>query len=586
MYILGVYTGHTGTAALLKDGRIISCVSEERFNGIKNYLGFPKEAIKWCLADAGIKASELETVILVGLYGAPIHSAAEKQKRFSLFSIAYNIVGSIRRAWRWIVYYVPVLRPIGRVVYRLATKTLGKKTVEKEKQFLADFLGIQKSKVLSADHHLLHAVTAYYASPYNQEKALLLTLDAEGDQLSSTVSIFNSRERKQIAATGREQSLGWLFLYLTQYLGMKPMEHEYKVMGLAPYAKDVHMLKVYEKIKDIVTLDPKNPLTFRSKFNTTDSLRYLKKEMVSYRFDNIAGAFQKLLEDRMVEWVKAAVKETGLHTVIFSGGAFMNVKANMKIAALPEVKQSFFMPSAGDESLPIGACYWGYLKATDYQGKIEPITDLYLGSATTNEEIEVFLEKGGYKKKYNIEKRKDIESDIASLLAKGEVVARFAGRMEWGARSLGNRAILANPQDPDVVMIINEQMKDRDFWMPFAPSILAERMDDYCINPKHLEAPYMIVSFDSTPLARKELRAAMHPYDFTLRPQAVYETWNPRYYKVIKEFEKRTGIGGVLNTSFNLHGLPIVKGPKEAMYAFEHSGLQYLAIENYLISKN
>ena len=162
----------------------------------------------------------------------------------------------------------------------------------------------------------------------------------------------------------------------------------------------------------------------------------------------------------------------------------------------------------------------------------------------------------------------------------------MAGRMEWGARALGNRSILANPSNTDVVMVLNEQMKDRDFWMPFTPSILEERANDYVMNPKKLYTPYMIITFDSTTLARKELKAALHPYDFTARPQFVRKSWNPRYHKILKEFEKLTGIGGVLNTSFNLHGYPIVLGPAEALHAFRKSGLEFLALENYLISKS
>jgi carbamoyltransferase len=165
------------------------------------------------------------------------------------------------------------------------------------------------------------------------------------------------------------------------------------------------------------------------------------------------------------------------------------------------------------------------------------------------------------------------------------VVARLAGRMEYGARALGNRSILANPNNPDTVRVINEQMKNRDFWMPFAGTLLAERADDYLENPKHLPSPYMMLAFKTKPLAHKEMRAAMHPYDFTMRPQILEQNHNPAYYRLIKAFEKYTGIGGVLNTSFNLHGFPIVLGPSEAYHAFQNSGLQYLALENHLISK-
>jgi carbamoyltransferase len=186
---------------------------------------------------------------------------------------------------------------------------------------------------------------------------------------------------------------------------------------------------------------------------------------------------------------------------------------------------------------------------------------------------------------YKVERAADIEEKIAELLERHVIVARLAGRMEYGARALGNRSILANPSNVDSVRVINEQMKNRDFWMPFAGTLLEERADDYLENPKKIFSPHMMLAYRTKPLAKKELRAAIHPYDFTIRPQILRESYNPSYYRILKAFEKRTGIGGVLNTSFNLHGFPIVLGPKEAWHAFENSGLTHLAMENHLISK-
>lgn len=585
-YILGIYTGHTATAALLKDGEIIACASEERFNGIKNYLGFPEKSIKWCLEYTNISADQLSSVALSSLFGSPMHASAETKKSpgvFALF-VFYTGVGFIRSMWGRMVYSFPFIRPLGTATYTFATKTMGYYTVKKEKEFIANFLGISTSKIVTFEHHLTHAATAYYASFFNTQKALVLTLDAEGDRLCSTVNVFERKKRKRIAATSREHSLGWMYLYLTKYLGMKPMEHEYKVMGLAPYAKEKDVLKVYEKIKDTIILNPKNRLTFKAKFNTQDTYYYLRKEMEGFRFDNIAGAYQKLLEDRVMEWVKEAIRKTGISTVVFSGGVFMNVKMNQRIIELSEVKKCFFMPSCGDESLPIGACYLAYLSLNKH-ASIPEIKNIYWGPSFSNDYIGSFLTKGNYFKKYTIKKIEKIEEEIASLLAKGKIVARMSGRMEFGARALGNRSILANPKDNDVVMVINEQMKDRDFWMPFAASMLKERGKDYLINPRKIRSDYMMITFDTTKKAREELKAAMHQYDFTMRPQIVEQSYNPTYYKILKEFEKRTSIGGILNTSFNLHGYPVVLGPKEALYAFEHSGLEYVALENFLISK-
>ena len=589
-YVLGIYTGHNATACLLRDGRIIACVSEERFNSIKNYLGFPKKSIGWCLELAKISSKELDLVVLSSSFSAPIHASLETKENISMsmLSTFYLMVGFVRTSWGRIVFHFPKTRPIGTFLYSIAVRTIGSYTMVRERKFIAKHLNIPVSKIVNFEHHLTHGATAYYSSVYNQSQSLVLTLDAEGDKLCSTVSIFEGNNIKRIASTSREHSLGWIYFYVTKYLGMKPMEHEYKVMGLAPYSKEKDTLKIYEKIKNIIILDPKNPLKFKAKFNTQDTYYYLKREMGGFRFDNIAGAFQKLLEDRMTQWVESAIKKTGIGTVIFSGGVFMNVKANQKIVNLPSVRKCFFMPSAGDESLPIGSCYLGYINLANKLGKsvkIYPLEDLYLGPSYSNEDIEKILRKGNYFNQYKIEKLKDPENKIAELLSEGKIVARLSGRMEFGARALGNRSILADPRNIDVVRLINDQMKNRDFWMPFAPSILEERAKDYLVNSKDIDSDYMMISFDTTKKGRIDLKAAMHPYDFTIRPQVVKENFNPKYYKLLKEFEKLTGIGGVLNTSFNIHGFPIVLGPKEALYAFQSSGLTHLSVENYLITK-
>lgn len=589
-YVLGIYNGHTGTAALLKNGEIIACVSEERFNGVKNYLGFPERSIEWCLNFAGITFKDIDLVALPSSFGAPINASSETRKDMSvtIISYLYIIAGYVRSLWGIVSYFLPFISPIGTASYQLATYTIGGYILYKEKNFISKKYGISKNKIIKYEHHMSHAATSYYASPYNNEKAVAVTLDAEGDMKCSTVSIFEKNKIKRIASSSRENSLGWIYIYVTKYLGMRPGEHEYKVMGLAPYAKQKHVLEVYEKIKDLVIIDPENPLRLKSKFNTQQTYRFLRKYMEGVRFDNVAGAFQKLVEDRMVDLVRNAVKKTKISTVVVGGGVFMNVKANQLISELPEVKKIFFMPSAGDESLAIGACYLGYidiLKKEKKPYKVKSINNLYLGPAVTNEEVDMYLKKEGKRKIHSVKYFENIEEEIAKILSQGKVVARVSDRMEWGARALGNRSILANPKERDVVMDINEKMKNRDFWMPFAPSMLYERRNEYCLNLKKMDAPFMMVTFFSTKKARENIRAAMHPYDFSLRPQFVRKEVSPKYYKLIKRFEEITGIGCVLNTSFNLHGYPIVMGPKEAFYAFENSGIEYLALENYLIKK-
>lgn len=590
VYILGIHTGHNATAALLKNGEIIACVSEERFTGIKNYMGLPKKSIDWCLEYANIKTENLDFVSLPSLFGSPVglSEGAKKGLVVSVLNIFYNLISGIRTFWGWLVYNYPKIRPIGTFFYWIACNTYGIYLINKEKQFIASYLHIPIKKIAITGHHLSHAAASYYGSPFNQEKAIVLTLDAEGDNICSTVSIFDKRTIQRLASTSRENSLGWIYRGVTIFLGMKGDEHEYKVMGLAPYAKEKDVDSVYNKIQNILTLDPNNKYRFYAKFNAQDTGYFLKQKLSGIRFDIVAGTFQKLIETRLQEWVTYVTKQTNIHTLTCAGGVFMNVKANYKISRLPSVSKAFFMPSAGDESLAIGSCYLTYLQITKLKKGypyVKPLHELYLGPSYSDNDVSALLTSERLKRKYIITKPKNIEKRIAKLLATGNVVARCSGKMEWGARALGNRSILASPRNPDVVKIINDQMKQRDFWMPFAPTILQERARDYCIIPNRIKAPYMIICFDSTELGKKELRAAMHPYDFTLRPQILEKSWNPSYYKIIKEFELITGIGGVLNTSFNLHGFPVVLGPKEALYAFENSGLQYLALNSYLLQK-
>ena len=260
----------------------------------------------------------------------------------------------------------------------------------------------------------------------------------------------------------------------------------------------------------------------------------------------------------------------------------MNVKANKRISEIPEVQNLTICPSSGDESAPFGGAYFGLKKLINH--KTEDINNLYLGPDFSKQDVEKAI-KENLAKNLKIKKYNDIEKEIATLLAKGKIVGRFKGRMEWGARALGNRSILMDPSRLDLKHELNEQVKSRDFWMPFAATILDEREKEYIINPKNIKAYYMAIGFDTTIKGRRDLAAAIHPYDFTCRPQILKKDDNPDYYKLIKHFESLTGIGAVLNTSFNYHGEPIVCTPEDALHTFKVTGLQYLALGNYLISK-
>lgn len=587
MYILGIYNTHNATAAILKDGKVIACASEERFSGVKNHYGFPKMAIDYCLKEAGIKSEDLDLVAIPYKYGAPMHSFRKNDKDalLSFFIAIHRLLGLVRKFWGELAFKFPNLLPIGQFMFRLATLLVEKIHMGKERKYIAKYLRLSEQKIVCFDHHLSHAASAYYASPINNKKALVLTIDGEGDFASASVNIFEGQKFKVLAKIPRESSLGYIYARLTTCLGMKDNEHEYKVMGLAPYARDEDIDRVYHLVEDIVYFDPQNPLVFKTKFNTLDSDKFIKRNLAKIRFDLLAGCFQRLMEEKITQWVKTVIKKTKIQKVALSGGVIMNIKVNQKIAELKEIKELFIMPSSSDESTPIGACYLGFLYLKNGQClKNASIKDLYWGPQFTSDDALKVLQ-GAKNNSFGFKKVNEIEKEIAKLLSLRRVVARCSGRMEFGARALGNRSILANPSDTSVVRIINDQIKGRDFWMPFAPVILWERITDYIVNPRKIVSPYMMIGFHSTEKAKKDIRATLHPYDLTARPQLLEESYNPSYYKIIKEFEKITGIGALLNTSFNLHGFPIVKGPEEALHTFLNSGLEYLVIEDYLVWK-
>lgn len=578
-YYLGIYHGHNATVAVLNEnGEITDCVSEERFLSKKNYQGFPVKCIEYIFNKYG-----KENVISVGLPFKtmnPVYITKESGEY-----IGPQIIKTLLAEFR--LGLLRFNRELYNFMYKIYLKTVSRYAGVKQVKATSELLDLPISKVKDFDHQICHAYSAYYLSPYNKEDALVLTLDGEGDGMCATVNTVINGEFKTIASTPLGNSLGWMYMDLTRYMGMTPMEHEYKIMGLAPYAKPEHVEKVYEKIKEWITVDG---LVFKSEFDTHQTYEMISSELRETRFDNLAGAFQKLVEIKMSEWVTNCIKETGLTTVCCGGGVFMNVKANMVISQIPELKKLWVMPSAGDESTAMGAAIAAYIDANEDNRStkdldIKSLNNLYLGPEFSIDDIELFIKKHKLNTKYKVIKSNATEKDIAELIADGHVVANMSGRMEWGARALGNRSILANPSKPDVIREINEYIKNRDFWMPFAGSILEESAKDYLINPKNISSDYMIMSFQSTKKAQDELRAALHPYDFTIRPQIVSKESNPRYHKIISEFKKVTGIGGVLNTSFNLHGLPIVLGPKEALHVFENSSLPYLVLEDYIISK-
>ncbi|ABC29202.1 predicted carbamoyl transferase, NodU family [Hahella chejuensis KCTC 2396] len=584
MKMLAIHVGHNSTVAAMEDGEIKGALSQEKLDNKKNSADFPIDAIQALCNELGWRTDEIDKVLIASLevfpeicYDYLFGSTPETQTSLSIAEL-------IKKAEKGIAG-----RIAPKAFDRLRTMRANqlKEMGGEELQANIKKAGLECKAVEHIEHHTCHARAAFhsFASTPSSKDALIFTLDGSGDGLCATVSIARANGRwERIAETPMRSSLGGIYSNTTRFLGMKILEHEYKVMGLAPYAKSYYM-KTYERLfKPVIDLDPLNSLSFAAKVDTTKFYDYLVENAVGERFDNIAAALQHLTEDLCVRWVKKGIEKTGLRNIYVGGGVFMNVKLNQRVKDLAEVDTVCFMPSCGDESNPIGACY-------DYAARnrqpTKPLKDLFLGIGYSRVELVNYIEKTRLSEKYQIQEFDDIELKIAQLLASKNVVARFHGRCEWGARSLGNRAILAHPSYMESFYIVNDLIKSRDFWMPFAPSILEESAPLYLQNydPDKSEAPYMICTYQATEQGVSELRAAIHQGDHTLRPQVVKKSINPDYYKLINEFKSLSGVGAVLNTSFNLHGYPLVATPGQAIMTFENSGLRYLALGTFLISK-
>lgn len=602
MNILGISWEHCATAALAVNGEVVACTSEERFSRRKNDDRYPRHAIEACLEIAGLAPSDLDLVAMAGERFDATWTLCHR----SAFTIQDRLREQ-REIWYPRLYekrdvgFLDVFRDKidaeqfpGRWDDVLAflrngaandVPTANAFFQEFRRRAVSQHLGIDPARVVFPHHHRSHAYYAYFASPVDRVPVLILTADAWGDDMNASVSVADSTGVRRLHASANFE-LARLYRSMTLLLGMKPDEHEYKVMGLAAYAKPQYLEGPLEVFRATQYVDG---LGFAYWEQPPDRYLYFQKKLEGHRFDAIAGALQRYTEEVLAEWTANALKATGAARVCFGGGMAMNVKAMMELARLPGVEDLFVCPSPSDESLPMGACYAAaYDAAAPGDGpartRLKPIRDAYLGGDLDTADVRAVVEDVATDGRYEV--REGVAAtDVARLLASGRIIGRCTGRSEFGARALGNRSILADPRDIDVVTRINEKVKSRDFWMPFAPSIIEERAPDYLVNPKGLRAPFMTIAFHTTPLAHRDLRAALHPADRTARPQIVTRAANPSYHALIAAFERLTGVGGLLNTSFNIHGEPIVQTPADAVDVLRRCDLDALILGDYLICK-
>lgn len=571
--VVGVHNGHNAAAAMVRDGDLSFALQEERLTRLKNQGGLPTRTLKAIATE--FAETDGNSGCMPIAFGGKNLTACHWKRDAILATYGNTSCGAVGRVKRLARKNSTISESFNR--YKLS----------KLKEELTKTMEGRQVQATGFDHHLCHAAAAYFGWGRIEEEILVLTCDGAGDCVCGTVNIGKNGELRRIAATEESHSVGAFFGKITYLMGMVPLEHEYKVMGLACYGeRSPETQKMAEEFNQLFEFVPGNPLTWRRK-NGSPPMQfasdYLAQRIHRKRFDYVAAGAQLFIEQFLTSWVQNCVRETGISKVALSGGVFMNVKANQRILELPEVEELFVFPSCGDETNAIGAAWLLYQNV--FHEIPQPLRHLYLGMGYSRDEVEHALRNYGFTNPILIEEERNIERRVAGLLSNGQIVARLKGRCEFGARALGNRSILANASRTDSVRTINEMIKCRDFWMPFAPSVLEERSEEYFRKPKPMPAPHMIMTFDTREEKRAAMGAALHPYDFTGRPQEVSERTNPDYYRLIKHFEEMTGEAIILNTSFNLHGEPIVCTPEDALRVFDLSGLRYLAVENVLLTK-
>ena len=378
--ILGIHDGHNAAAALLEQGRVVAAVQEERLTGNKNQGGVPRQAIADVLSTSGVAFSNIARVALNGNYMTYDHWDREPLSKF------YEHSGGLAAQLR-----EPLKGTIVDGIYQ-------KSKAQQREQELAR-IGFDNGRIAPVIHHTAHAAAAYYGSAL-QNKVLVLTCDGGGDRVSATVNIAENGRMQQIASVPESESLGHLYSMVTYYMGMMPLEHEYKVMGLAPYVGDSKKSREQAKLfADLFEFDSKNPLVWRRRKGVPSMFSaygFVRKLLYRQRFDLVAAGLQQFVEDMLIQWVRNCVRETGIHRVACGGGVFMNVKANKEILALPEVEELFVFPSCGDETNSVGAAYWVYAQErlrSNQPVDIEPLGPIYWGRGFDDSEVETALKQ-------------------------------------------------------------------------------------------------------------------------------------------------------------------------------------------------
>jgi len=547
---------HDSSACIVRDGELLFAVAEERLSRVKHDSSFPALAIRACLDFAGVRPDELD-LICQG-WSPP----------------RVGFLHDLR-------CYASGRQPVDSRALLNSTRHFVSMWHQRsgENRFRQLF-GATKARFRFVDHHLAHAISAYAFSGFDD--AAVLVLDGRGSWEASSLWHGRTGTLKHVWTVPWPNSLGLFYAQFTQYLGFQPYSDEWKVMGLAPYGEPG------VNLRDFIIPDD-NPYRVSARLlighdsapiagiERLLGAKRVPESNLDARHKNIAFAVQDSCEEAMFTLTRAAVANTGCRNLCLAGGVALNSKANGKILASGLVDRLFVQPASGDDGACLGAALAPYLDA----GRKLPVRKMrhaYLGSESPDAEIGKAL--GTYK--VRAERVADPAKTAAEMLAEGKILGWFQGRMEFGPRALGSRSILADPRDPEMNVKVNNAVKFREWWRPFAPSLVVEVAGEYLESVT--ESPFMILTAQVKPEKRGVIPAVTH-VDGSARPQTVEREVNPLYWRLIREFGDRTGVPVVMNTSFNLRGEPIVCTPTDAIRTFFSSGMDVLVMGSFVVEK-
>jgi len=592
MRILGISCYfHDAAAALFQDGILIAAAEEERFTRKKHDYEFPQNAIDFCLKTGGIQTGDLDYVVFF-------------EKPFIKFE---RLLLSSMQSF-----------PYSHKVFREAMVTwFGDKLWIKH--LLQNRLKIAPNKIFFSEHHLSHAASAFFSSPF--EESAILCVDGVGEWTTASFGIGKGTDIRLTKEIRFPHSIGLLYSAFTAFLGFEVNEGEYKVMGMAPFGAPKYTEKVQKLIRfgddgsfeldmDYFSFHYSTDRTYNRRFvelfgepreakshfftPSTGFPVYFGDKPANFdeagrlnqHYADIAASIQAVTEEAMLRMANALQKETGLKKLCMAGGVALNSVANGRILRETPFEEIYIHPAAGDSGGAIGAALYAY-HAMLGKPRTFVMDHAYWGQEHGPEETEAFLKSENIPYE-RIENDDQLLDRVTDQLQNGKVIGWYQGRFEWGPRALGNRSIIADPRRTDMKDIVNVKIKFREPFRPFAPSVLAEKAEDYFVldeAAKHYPARFMLYVVDVRENKREVLPAITH-VDGTGRLQTVKKEFSPRYYRLIETFGQATGVPVILNTSFNLKGEPIVNTPKEAHSTFSRSGMDTLVLGNYIIEKN